>query len=70
MPLNKKILQESTFKPNITETRTDAKPFNLKTDERSKSKKKVEEEEVVKFKAREVPNYKFFEPKKEPKDAE
>lgn len=49
---------------------TDARPFNLKTDERSKSKKKVEEEEAITFKAREMPNYKFFEPKKEPKDAE
>lgn len=73
LPLNKKMLQEPTFRPNtIAEERapTDAKPFDLKTEERSKSKKPVEEEEAVGFKAREMPNYRFFEPKKEPKEGE
>ena len=44
MPLNKKILQEQTFKPSIKadeKTNTDAKPFNLKTDERSKSRRRL-----------------------------
>lgn len=40
------------------------------TDERCKVKKPIEEEEVVGFKAREMPNYKFFEPKKEQREAE
>ena len=73
LPLNKKMLQEPTFRPStIAEERahTDAKPFNLKTEERSKSKRPVDEEEMVGFKAREMPNYKFFEPKKEPKEGE
>jgi len=41
------------------------KPFNLKTIERSKTrdKKQIDEDNVV-FKAREMPTYKFFEPKK------
>lgn len=41
-------------------------PFNLKTDERMKSVKSVEREEESEtsmFKARAMPNYKFFEVK-------
>lgn len=73
LPLNKRILQEKTFRPSAVpeeKAHTGAKPFNLKTDERSKTKKKAEEAESVNFKAREMPNYKFFEPKKESKDGE
>lgn len=67
LPLNAKILQEQSFKPSLNpeDRQIESKPFSFKTDERLKNKKKVDEEEQVTFKAREKPNYKFFEPKKE-----
>ena len=67
LPLNKKLLQGQLFKPVVPEEKhsIEQQPFNLKTDERSKTKdKKLNEEETVVFKAREMPTYKFFEPKK------
>jgi hypothetical protein len=49
-----------TEKPWVTEPA----PFTFKTDERLKSQKSVEDSELTSaFKARPVPNYKFFEVK-------
>jgi len=73
LPLNTKILQDQVFKPTLNaedRSQTDSKPFNFKTEERLKNKKKVEDEDNITFKAREMPKYKFFEPKKEQKESD
>lgn len=73
LPLNTKILQDQVFKPSLNpedKPSIDSKPFNFKTEERQKQKKKADDEETVAFKAREMPKYKFFEPKKEQKEGD
>jgi hypothetical protein len=71
LPLNTKILQDQVFRPTLNaedKPSLDSKPFNFKTEERLKHKKKAEDSDYVAFKAREMPKYKFFEPKKDHKE--
>ena len=69
--MDKKILEHA---PVVTPKKdkhhiTEATPFNFKTDERLKSQMSIDREEsenssaVPAFKARPMPNYKFFEVK-------
>lgn len=67
--LNKKILEEADFKVVENKRNIEMSPFNLKVDERLKNKDKskdyLEDFSKSSFKAKQMPNYKFFEPTKE-----
>jgi hypothetical protein len=63
LPLDRKILQEQTFRPEIQNRVIEASPFRLATAERAQNAKASDkEEEFSGFKAKEMPKYKFFEP--------
>ena len=77
IPLDKKIFEQgSIITPRKDKHVTEAAPFNFKTDERLKSLKSEGKDDsdnvpaIPVFKARAMPNYKFFEVKHHQPDHE
>ena len=65
--LNKKILDQPDFVPQVNEKLlTETKPFALKTDDRV-GRKPLKIQEPTQFKAKDMPEYKFFRPSIIPK---